>query len=33
MIGEAAGRIESEMTRLGISWELITGTFQASGTA
>jgi len=27
VIGEAAARIESEMARLGISWELITNTF------
>lgn len=27
VIGEAATRIESEMSRLGISWELITNTF------
>ena len=29
VIDNAAGRIESEMTRLGISWEMITGTFRA----
>ncbi|MGC4154543.1 MAG: DUF4157 domain-containing protein [Propionicimonas sp.] len=29
VIAEAAGRIESEMARLNISWELITGTFTA----
>ncbi|MGM7667149.1 phage tail protein [Microbacterium sp. A93] len=29
VIAEAAGRIESEMGRLQISWELITGTFGA----
>ena len=29
VIAEAAGRIETEMTRLNISWELITGTFTA----
>ncbi|MCW5952923.1 MAG: HNH endonuclease, partial [Propionibacteriaceae bacterium] len=29
VIAEAAGKIESEMERLNISWELITGTFTA----
>ena len=29
VIAEAAGRIESAMTRLNISWEMITGTFRA----
>ncbi len=29
VIADAAGRIESEMVRLGISWEMVSGTFHA----
>ena len=29
VIADAAGRIESEMVRLGVSWEMVSGTFHA----